>query len=241
MTANPRIYDGDSHHATLDVANLSGDITITTPAVTSTLAILGANTFTAAQDFGDNDLTSVDKIEGVDADVYIDLGADGIVEIASDTSLDLKVGDDGLRLTDGTDQVIINTGDGLGVTSISFSALNLVTTGTISGAIATEKDDNSLAAAQCYGTFHWYSGGAETTTLPAAVVGMNFCAYSSDASVKKLDPNETDTIVLNGTALAAGYMIKSPGAVGDFICLACFTANQWTTLGQSGVWVTNGE
>jgi hypothetical protein len=34
LTANPRIYDGDSHHLTLDVANLSGDATL----------VLGGNT-----------------------------------------------------------------------------------------------------------------------------------------------------------------------------------------------------
>jgi hypothetical protein len=127
-----------------------------------------------------------------------------------------------------------------GIATLDIGALALVTTGAITGAIKVEKDDDTLAAAQCYGTFHWYSGGAETITLPAAVVGMNLCIYASDASVKNIDPNGTDTIVLNGTALAAGYQIESPGAVGNFICLASFTANQWTTLGQSGVWVTHG-
>lgn len=127
-----------------------------------------------------------------------------------------------------------------GITDMSFSALNLVTTGTINGAIKIEKDDNSLAAEQCYGTFHWLSGGAETTTLPAAVVGMNLCFYASDATVKHIDPNGTDTIVLTTAALAAGYQIESPGAAGDFICLVSFTVNQWTALGRSGVWITHG-
>jgi hypothetical protein len=69
---------------------------------------------------------------------------------------------------------------------------------------------------------------------------MNLCVYASDATVKNIDPNGTDTIVLTTAALAAGYQIKSPGAAGDFICLVCFTANQWTAVGRSGVWVTHG-
>src|SRR5574343_563018 len=124
--------------------------------------------------------------------------------------------------------------------TVSFSALNLVTTGTINGAVKVEKDDDTLASSQCYGTFHWFSGGAETITLPAAVVGMNLCVYASDATVKNIDPNGTDTIVLTTAALAAGCQINSSGAAGDFICLVSFTANQWTAVGRSGVWVTHG-
>ena len=40
-------------------------------------------------DFGDFDLTSIDKLEGFDAAVYIDMGADGVLELASDTTLSL--------------------------------------------------------------------------------------------------------------------------------------------------------
>jgi hypothetical protein len=108
------------------------------------------------------------------------------------------------------------------------------------GSIPTVKDDVSLDATQVYGHIHWLSGGAKTVTLPAAVVGMNFGIYSSDATVKNIDPNGTDTIVLTTVALNAGYQIESPGAAGDFIFLVCFTANQWTAMQRSGVWISHG-
>ncbi len=44
---------------------------------------------TASADAGDFDITSVDKLEGVDAQVYIDLGANGIAEISADTSVNI--------------------------------------------------------------------------------------------------------------------------------------------------------
>jgi hypothetical protein len=143
-----------------------------------------------------------------------------------------------INLDDTSDSIVVSSGSG--ATQIDFSALNLVTTGYVSGAVQTVKDDDTLAAGQCYGLLDWLSGGAETVTLPAAVVGMNVLIYASDATVKHIDPNGTDTIVLTTAALTAGYQIESPGAAGDFIALVCFTANQWTAMGRSGVWITHG-
>jgi hypothetical protein len=125
-------------------------------------------------------------------------------------------------------------------TNVSFGALNMVTTGTITGAINVITDDITLSAAQSYGSIIVMSGGAETATLPAAVKGMNVLFYASGAGVKNIDPNGTDTIVLTTAALAAGYQIESPGAVGDFIAMVAFANNQWTCMGRSGVWVTHG-
>ena len=125
-------------------------------------------------------------------------------------------------------------------TTVDFQALNLVTSGTIQGKLNVISDDITLAASQVYGSVIKMSGGAETATLPAAVVGMNVLFYAAAAGVKNIDPNGTDTIVLTTAALAAGYQIESPGVVGDFIALVCLTANQWTAMGRSGVWVTHG-
>ncbi len=180
--------------------------------------------------------TFVDDITIGAAGIILTSDGDGAVTIAG-----LGNGTDEnliINFDDTADTVGISTGTG--VTNINMSAIGLITTGAIQGGINVTKDDDTLAADQCYGTAHWYSGGAETVTLPAAVVGMNLLAFASDATVKHIDPNGTDTIVLNGTALAAGYQIESPGAVGDFIALMCFTANQWTTLGRSGTWITHG-
>jgi hypothetical protein len=146
-----------------------------------------------------------------------------------------------LTITLGNDDNTATVGSTTGVTELNFGAINLVTSGTIQGKLNIITDDITLAASQVYGSVIVMSGGAETATLPAAVVGMNVLFYASGAGVKNIDPNGTDTIVLTTAALAAGYQIKSPGAVGDFIALVCLSANQWTAMGRSGVWVTNGS
>jgi len=108
--------------------------------------------------------------------------------------------------------------------------------GTLHGLIEIIADDNSLSAAQCKGSLNKLNG-AETTTLPAAVAGMNVLLYSDDATVKTIDPNGNDHIWLNGVDLTAGVSINSPGAVGDYIVLVAFADNNWYSVGQSGVWV----
>ena len=137
------------------------------------------------------------------------------------------------------DSTLTEGASGLGASG-AFGALNLVTTGAIHGGVEIIADDTSLSAAQCYGSIN-NTNGAETITLPAAVAGMNVMIYSNDATVKTVDPDGTEVIILNGTALTGGYAIKSPGAAGDFITLVCMTTGNWTTLGQSGTWLTNGS
>ena len=66
---------------------------------------------------------------------------------------------------------------------------------------------------------------------------MSVVIYSDDATVKTVDPNGTDHIWLNGADNGAGNSIDSPGAVGDFIALIAYSANNWYSLGQSGTWI----
>lgn len=108
--------------------------------------------------------------------------------------------------------------------------------GDIFGFIDVISDDNSLSALQCKGSINKLNG-AETTTLPAATVGMNVILYSDDDTVKTIDPNGTDHIWLNGADNGEGNSIDSPGATGDFIVLVAFTANNWYSIGQSGTWI----
>jgi hypothetical protein len=130
---------------------------------------------------------------------------------------------------------------GTGVTKLGFSALNLVTTGTISGKIPsiTKSDDYTLGtddAQEAYGYMVWMSGN-KTLTLPAVSAGMSVCVYSTDATAKMIDPNANDGI-RNGTASrnADGHKITSAGAAGDFACLVADSADGWTVLGKSGTW-----
>ena len=92
-------------------------------------------------DFGDFDLTSIDKLEGFDAAVYIDMGADGVLELASDTTL-----------------------------SLTSAAINLVGAVNVTGAIETtttitfdaEVNDGDSGLAD---TIDWTTGNKHKTTL----------------------------------------------------------------------------
>ena len=113
----------------------------------------------------------------------------------------------------------------------------LATTGYSQGGIEPIIDDNSLVAAQCYGSIDKLTG-AETTTLPACLPGMSTMLYSDDATVKTIDPNGTENIWLDGaTDNGDGNSINSPGAVGDFIVLWCYSTGNWLALGRDGVWI----
>ena len=92
-----------------------------------------------------------------------------------------------------------------------------------------------MTTAGMYGTMFWATG-AGTWALPGAATGMNFCVYSTTAAAIVINPDDGDTIVLNGTALSAGDSITSASAAGDFICLLAKDANTWYTLGRSGTW-----
>ena len=122
-------------------------------------------------------------------------------------------------------------------TAVSLSALNLVTTGTISGAIPSTTDANgqTLSAAQQYGYVHWATG-AGTTNLVTAVAGMSLVVYSTTAAAVVINPADADVITLNGTALSAGDSITSASGAGDFIALVSHENGKWVTMGRSGVW-----
>ncbi|GAF75866.1 unnamed protein product, partial [marine sediment metagenome] len=64
LTANPRIYDGDSHHLTLDVANIAGDATIVLGSETNNLTIA-------------NGTATIDVAAAADLNLDVDLTVDG--------------------------------------------------------------------------------------------------------------------------------------------------------------------
>lgn len=202
----------------------------------------------------DNSGGGTTQLQFGDSGTFINQGADGYLDMTADTGLDLNVGDDGLRLTDGTNEVIVNTGDGMGVTQVNFSALNLVTTGSILGAtnvVVTTDGTESPTAAQMYGTMFIADHDTATSdtdyTLPGAAAGMSACFYDNGGGTGGIiiDAASGDEILLNGTGVGAADAIDSPGvagdgANGDFICLMAIDATSWITLGRSGTWVDGG-
>ena len=126
-------------------------------------------------------------------------------------------------------------------TNISAGALNFVTTGTISGKIPmiTKSDNYTLgtdAAQEAYGYMVWMSGANKTLTLPAVAAGMSVCLYSTDAEIKRVDPNGSDGIRMSAARDTDGDAIASTAAIGAFVCLVADSADGWTVLGKNGTW-----
>lgn len=131
-------------------------------------------------------------------------------------------------------------GTNTGVTDLSFSAINLATTGTVQAGIKINTDANGMSQAEMtavgmYGTM-FFASGAGTWLLPDALTGMSFCVYSTTADAIVLNPDDSDDITLNGTLLDNGDSITSASAAGDFICLVAQSDTHWFTLGRSGTW-----
>jgi hypothetical protein len=104
-----------------------------------------------------------------------------------------------------------------GVTSLSFSALNLATTGTLSAGVLTPVIDDPDNFAANFTGGNLYGGtficnAAGTAALPNAAVGMNFTVVLEGTGATVLEPLATgtdDQIYLNGTALTQGHNIIS--------------------------------
>ena len=139
-----------------------------------------------------------------------------------------------------TSTTLLTVSTDTGITDISWSALNMATTGTIQSGVKINTDSNGMTSGEMttagmYGAFY-VAGGAGTWALPAAAAGMNFCIYSTTAAAVVVNPDDSDVITLNGTALSAGDSITSASGAGDFICLLAVSDSSWLTLGRSGTW-----
>jgi hypothetical protein len=99
--------------------------------------------------------------------------------------------------------------------------------------------DDTLLAAEMYGSVHSSVGATGTITLglPAAVVGMNAKFAVGAAQQLRLDPNGTETISLPSTGVpgAAGkYLVAD--AIGETVELVCCSAGSWRVFGFTGTW-----
>ena len=154
------------------------------------------------------------------------------------TAFTLSGASETLVITPTADLVTVSTGTG--VAAINFSAINLATTGTISGGIPSTTDSNGMSqsemtAAGMYGRMY-FASGAGTWLLPAVGAGMNICVYQTATGSVVIDPDSADRIISNGAANADGHSMTSAGAIGNFACLMADSAAGWVVLGTSGVW-----
>jgi len=76
---------------------------------------------------------------------------------------------------------------------------------------------------------------AITINLPVAKEGDLVTIYSVGSTLITVNPDNSDKIVLDGTALSNGQAILSGSLAGDFITLVGYT-DGWIQIGKSGAW-----
>lgn len=96
------------------------------------------------------------------------------------------------------------------------------------GAITTASysSNQTLTAAQCYGSVIYVTGAA-TITLPAVADGMSVTVVTIGAVAVSVDPNASDLIYLDGTALDDGDKITNTSTAGDIAVLTYYSADGW--------------
>jgi len=123
---------------------------------------------------------------------------------------------------------------GSAATQIDFGALNLNTTGNISGGVLIgdidDPDNWTMTGDAMYGGIWIATTGLGTGGLPAVAAGMNFVVISEVAAVVTLDPNAADTIYLDGLAATQDEDIVSSGTVGDVVRCYYRSANAWACI-----------
>ena len=85
---------------------------------------------------------------------------------------------------------------------------------------------HTLSAAECYGGVYYVTGAA-TLTLPAVAAGMHIVVHTVGAVAVSVDPNASDLIYLDGTALDDGDKITNASTAGDVAVITYYDATGW--------------
>jgi hypothetical protein len=112
--------------------------------------------------------------------------------------------------------------------SNALKELTLANLKTVTGAqdVASYGSNQTLSAAEC-GGYVIYVTGAATITLPAIAAGMSVTIITIGAVEVSVDPNASDKIVLDGTALDDGDKITNASTAGDIAVLTYYSADGW--------------
>ena len=237
----------------LQVTNgIAGSVTGSAATLTGTLANVAASTSAnLATCLSDEQGTGV--VVFSDSPTLVDdvnIGAAGVKLTGANGALTI------LGLGDGADEdvkidlnttantIIVSSPASL-ATTVSLSALNLVTTGTIQGGIVIDsdadgKDAAAMTTAGLRGTL-FIATGAGTWILPVPVGGESICLMDSGTAHDLiLDTTAGSTIRLKGTEQADGIGITNAAGstTGDFICVVAVAAGKWSTMGIGGDWLS---
>jgi hypothetical protein len=128
-----------------------------------------------------------------------------------------------------------------GLTQLNFSALNMVTSGTIAGRIPQGADitgNTNHDTTELHGRMYKATAAATVTLDAAADAGFGACAayrVRDAAEALTLDPQAGEKMNLEGTALAAGTAVVCTGA-GEFISICATTDTDGSGTDGYDVW-----
>lgn len=97
--------------------------------------------------------------------------------------------------------------------------------------------NQTLTVEECFG-YVIYVTGAATITLPAVQDGMSVTVVTIGAIAVSVDPNASDLIRLDGTALDDGDKITNTSTSGDIAVLTYYSADGWYASTNS--WTDGG-
>jgi hypothetical protein len=213
-------------------------------------------------------LTELTYVKGVTSAIQTQLNAKGVGDALTSNGLDQFAATTSLELLGtisdetGTGSLVFGTspaittptgivkGDvGLGnVDNTSDASKNSATVTLTNKTIAAELNTaeiytevltttDTLAANECYGAVYYVTGAA-TITLPAVQNGMSLTIVTIGAVAVSVDPNASDLIYLDGTALDDGDKITNLSTAGDIVVLTYYNTTGWNA--SSNGWTDGG-
>lgn len=159
----------------------------------------------------------------------------GIIQLSGTGNTNNEDLDFDLETTANTVDISSDTG----VTEITLTGIGLDTTSdTTSGQpTVSYATSQTLTAKECRG-YVVYVTGAATITLPAVADGASVTIITIGAVAVSVDPNASDKIWLDGTALDDGDKITNTSTAGDMTVLTYYSADGWYAATNS--WTDGG-
>jgi len=100
-------------------------------------------------------------------------------------------------------------------------------------AAPTTTDPYTFSASNMYGKILYY-GASGTINLDTLAAGMYFCIYNTGAFTITINPQDTDVLVIDGVANAAGHYLQLASGAGNYVCIHADAAGHGVTMDAKG-------